>query len=83
MQGLFEGQDAPIVMIRWDSGNNGVDLFIKPSGRGTVTINSTDPLVNPIVDYLTMIDLIDFDIVLASYLKTGRSCRPQVGKCWE
>ena len=64
----LEGE-TPVVMIHWDTANSVRMYFLKPLSRGTITINSTDPLQVPLIDFATMVDPIDFDLVVASFLK--------------
>ncbi|PKX89194.1 GMC family oxidoreductase [Aspergillus novofumigatus IBT 16806] len=65
----LEGQDTPVAMIHWDSGNAVILFFLKPLSRGSVSINSTNPLASPLIDFRAMADPIDLDLVIASFLK--------------
>lgn len=61
--------DTPVAMISWNTANAVRMYFLKPLSRGTVAINSTDPLAHPLIDYRTMADPVDFDLVVAAFLK--------------
>ena len=61
--------DTPMAMIHWDTANSVRMYFLKPLSRGTVAINSTNPLEPPLIDFQTMVDPADFDLVVAAFLK--------------
>ncbi|KAM7216524.1 oxygen-dependent choline dehydrogenase [Rhypophila decipiens] len=66
---LVAGKDStPVAMIHWDTANSVRMYFLRPFSRGSVTINSTDPLQVPSIDFRTMTDPIDFDLVVSSTL---------------
>ena len=65
----FEGQDAAVGTLYWSTSSTSLIYHLKPLSRGAVKINSTDPLVSPVVDYRTATDPIDLSIYLALFRK--------------
>ncbi|KAK4674869.1 hypothetical protein QC763_124480 [Podospora pseudopauciseta] len=65
----LEGPKTPVSMIHWDTANSVRMYFFKPLSRGTVQINSTNPLEWPLIDFRTNVDPIDEDLIVASFLK--------------
>jgi len=65
----LNGDEVPAALVTWGSGNQTILFLAKPLSRGYVTINSTDPLAAPIIDYGSMVDPVDFDVLIASFLK--------------
>ncbi|KAJ3566092.1 hypothetical protein NPX13_g7264 [Xylaria arbuscula] len=65
----FEGQDAAVGTLYWGTSSTSLIYHLKPLSRGTVNINSTDPLVSPVVDYRTATDPIDLAVYLALFRK--------------
>lgn len=61
--------DTPMAMIHWNTANSVRTYFLKLLSRGTVAINSTNPLEPPLIDFQTMVDPVDFDLVVAAFLK--------------
>lgn len=51
--------------IHWGTANTGTLYLFKPFSRGTVNINSTDPLANPLVDFRASTDPSDLDVAVA------------------
>lgn len=51
--------------LHWGTANTGTLYLFKPFSRGTVTINSTDPLANPLVDFRAATDPTDLDVAVA------------------
>ncbi|KAK3386440.1 hypothetical protein B0H63DRAFT_467790 [Podospora didyma] len=64
----YEGE-TPVAMISWDTANSNRMYFLRPLSRGSITINSTNPLLVPLIDPQTMVDPIDVDLIVASTLK--------------
>lgn len=60
--------DTPVAMIHWDTANSVRMYFLRPLSRGSVVINSTNPLQVPLIDFRSMTDPVDFDLVAASTL---------------
>ncbi|KUJ18909.1 choline dehydrogenase-like protein [Mollisia scopiformis] len=65
----FAGYKTPIGSISWNTGSTTTLYMIKPLSRGSVTIGSTDPLTNPVVDFGAVKDPTDLDLMLALFLK--------------
>lgn len=59
----------PSSLITWGTGNSVSIFFVAPLSRGSVNINSTDPLANPVIDWQSMVDPADFDNLVESFLK--------------
>ncbi|KAL0930316.1 choline dehydrogenase [Colletotrichum truncatum] len=66
----LSGQDVPLGMVHWGTGNSVTLYFLKPLSRGSVKINSTDPLAQPVIDFRTASDPIDFDLAAALFEKS-------------
>ncbi|KAK4180905.1 putative GMC oxidoreductase [Triangularia setosa] len=65
----LEGPKTPVSMIHWDTANSVRMYFFKPLSRGTVQINSINPLEWPLIDFRTNVDPIDEELIVASFLK--------------
>lgn len=63
------GQDVPIGMVHWGTAERVTLYFLKPLSRGSIKINSTDPLVQPIIDFRTASDPADLDLAAALFDK--------------
>ncbi|OHW98815.1 GMC oxidoreductase [Colletotrichum incanum] len=63
------GQDVPLGMVHWGTGNSVTLYFLRALSRGSVRINSTDPLHQPVIDFRTGSDPIDFDLAVALFEK--------------
>ncbi|KAI0460423.1 hypothetical protein F5B21DRAFT_510694 [Xylaria acuta] len=63
----FEGQDAAVGTLHWGTSSSSLIYHLKPLSRGTVKINSTDPLANPVLDYRTATDPIDLAVYIALF----------------
>ncbi|KAK3367469.1 hypothetical protein B0H63DRAFT_82163 [Podospora didyma] len=61
----FENPDAGVGTIHWGTANDTLVYLLKPLSRGTVNIRSTDPLVDPVIDYRTGTDPIDFQVYIS------------------
>lgn len=57
--------DVSIGGLHWGTANTGTLYLFKPLSRGTVNINSTDPLANPLVDFRAATDPTDLDVAMA------------------
>lgn len=51
--------------LHWGTADTGTLYLFKPFSRGTVNINSTDPLANPLVDFRAATDPADLDVAVA------------------
>ncbi|GAB1319975.1 hypothetical protein MFIFM68171_10185 [Madurella fahalii] len=64
----LEGETS-VHMISWNTDAEARIYFLRPFSRGTITINSTDVLAPPLIDFRTMADPIDTELILTSLLK--------------
>ncbi|KAH6646280.1 hypothetical protein BKA67DRAFT_98021 [Truncatella angustata] len=60
---------SPIGQIHWSTTTTATLYFVKPFSRGTININNTDPLANPVIDWRSMTNPSDLDLVLALFRK--------------
>ena len=67
--GQLESRDIPSAFLQWNTGNTVTLFFSTPLSRGSVNINSTDVLDNPVIDWQSMTDPTDYDILVATVLK--------------
>ena len=65
----FQSPDISASILTWDTGSNGQVISLKPLSRGTLYINSTDPLEDPLIDFRTCTDPADFAIIAAYFRK--------------
>lgn len=56
--------------LQWGTADTGGLYMLKPFSRGQVLLNSTDPLVNPLVDFRAASDPTDLDVAVALLRKT-------------
>ncbi|KXH27641.1 hypothetical protein CSAL01_04512 [Colletotrichum salicis] len=63
------GQDVPLGMAHWGTGNSITLYFLRALSRGSVKINSTDPLQQPVIDFRTASDPTDLDLAVALFEK--------------
>ncbi|KAK1783209.1 hypothetical protein QBC45DRAFT_399999 [Copromyces sp. CBS 386.78] len=65
----FDSGKAGIGSLHWNTAD-GVTIYLnKPLSRGAVTINSTNPLENPLVDYRAVTDPADIEVLTALFRK--------------
>ena len=65
----YESGKAGIGSLHWNTAD-GVTIYMnKPLSRGTVTINSTNPLDNPQVNYRAVTDPVDVEVLTALFRK--------------
>lgn len=57
--------DVSVGGLHWGTANTGTLYLFKPFSRGTVSISSTDPLANPLVDFRAATDPTDLDVAVA------------------
>jgi choline dehydrogenase len=60
---------SPIGQIHWTTTTTATLYFVKPLSRGVIEINSTDPLASPIVDWRSMTNPADLDLMLTLFRK--------------
>jgi choline dehydrogenase len=65
----FQSSNISSGILTWDTGSTGQIIALKPLSRGTLHINSTDPLADPLIDFRTCTDPADFDILSAYFHK--------------
>lgn len=62
---LFSNPGAPTLETPWSTGPGAWSFLLHPLSRGTVRLNLTDPLEQPILDYRAGTNPMDFDVHLA------------------
>jgi choline dehydrogenase len=62
---FYSNPKAPSMEVPWATGTSFRAIMLHPLSRGTVRLNKTDHLAQPILDYRTASNPIDFDIHLA------------------
>jgi choline dehydrogenase len=62
---LYGNPKAPSIEVPWSTGTSFRAIMLHPLSRGTVRLNLTDNLAQPILDYRTASNPIDFDVHLA------------------
>jgi choline dehydrogenase-like flavoprotein len=55
--------------VHWGTSDSALLYHLKPLSRGTVNINSTDPLASPLIDFRTATDPIDLQVYTAVFRK--------------
>lgn len=60
---------SPIGQIHWSTTSTANLYFVKPFSRGTIFINSTNPLAAPVIDWRSMTNPVDMDLMLALFRK--------------
>jgi choline dehydrogenase len=65
----LKGNQVPAALVTWGSGNKTTLFMGKPLSRGYVAISSADPLDSPTIDYGSMVDPVDFDVLIATFLR--------------
>ncbi|KAI4721172.1 glucose-methanol-choline oxidoreductase [Aureobasidium sp. EXF-10727] len=69
LQSLYSSPRAAVAEIAWEGGNTLPLAIIRPSSRGAIYINTTDPSAAPVVDFNTFSHPIDMAIAIASVKK--------------
>ena len=67
---LYASSKETVQEVAYGGGNTVPVAMLKPLSRGSVLINSTDPLVAPVFDYQTFKHPIDMDIAVQALKKT-------------
>ncbi|KAK3314109.1 GMC oxidoreductase-like protein [Apodospora peruviana] len=62
---FYSNPKSPSIEVPWATGTSARLIALHPLSRGTVRLNSTAPLEQPILDFRTASNPIDFDIHLA------------------
>jgi choline dehydrogenase len=70
IQTLLDQANTPIAMIHWNSDSKVPIFMLMPLTRGAVTINSTDPLQELVVDFGALTEPVDLYLALAGFRKS-------------
>ncbi|EAQ83028.1 hypothetical protein CHGG_10846 [Chaetomium globosum CBS 148.51] len=65
----FANANVGVGTVHWGTADAALVYHLKPLSRGTVTINSTDPLANPLIDFRTATDPTDLQVYTALFRK--------------
>ncbi|KAK3935454.1 hypothetical protein QBC46DRAFT_50935 [Diplogelasinospora grovesii] len=65
----FESANVAVGTLHWDTADSALIYHLHPLSRGSVNINSTDPLANPLIDYRTLTDPTDAQLYTALFRK--------------
>lgn len=60
---------SPIGQIHWSTTTTSTLYFVKPLSRGSSNINLTDPLSSPVIDWRSMTNPVDLDLMLVLFRK--------------
>jgi choline dehydrogenase len=66
---LYSSDNTSVQETGWNSGPVLPITLLKPLSRGSVSINTTDPLTNPVVDWASLAVESDIDIFVAALKK--------------
>ncbi|KAI4734049.1 glucose-methanol-choline oxidoreductase [Aureobasidium sp. EXF-12298] len=69
LQSLYASPHAAVAEIAWEGGDTLPLAIIRPSSRGAIYINTTDPLAAPVVNFNTFSHPMDMAIAIASVKK--------------
>ncbi|KAF5012139.1 hypothetical protein FDECE_1788 [Fusarium decemcellulare] len=70
MLSQLEGPEIPLGLLHWPSSNSTTLTHLRPFSRGTVTINSTNPLAQPVIDFRTATDPLDLELFVNLFRKS-------------
>ncbi|KAK4229239.1 putative GMC oxidoreductase [Podospora fimiseda] len=65
----FENENVSVGNLHWGTSDNALVYHLRPLSRGSVNIVSTDPLVNPEINFRTATDPIDQAVYTALFRK--------------
>lgn len=65
----FANANVGVGTVHWGTADAALVYHLKPLSRGTVTINSTSPLANPLIDFRTATDPTDLQVYTALFRK--------------
>ena len=65
----FQSPNNSVATLFWNTAESAQVVGLRPFSRGQLTINSTDPLANPVIDYRTATDPTDFALLVATLRK--------------
>jgi choline dehydrogenase len=63
---LYNSTLSPVQEIKWNGATAMPLTLVKPLSRGSVSINSSDPFQQPLVDFHTLADPTDLEILIAA-----------------
>ena len=66
---LYASNSTSIQETGWNSGSVMPITLLKPLSRGSIMINSTDPLADPVLDWASLSVESDLDILVAAFRK--------------
>ncbi|KAG9964118.1 alcohol oxidase, partial [Aureobasidium melanogenum] len=69
LQSLYVSPHAAVAEIAWEGGDTLPLAIIRPSSRGAIYINTTDPLAAPVINFNTFSHPMDMAIAIASVKK--------------
>jgi choline dehydrogenase-like flavoprotein len=69
LESLYSSSHAAVAEIAWEGGDTLPLAIIRPSSRGSIMINTTDPTADPIIDFNTFSHPIDMAVAIASVKK--------------
>jgi choline dehydrogenase-like flavoprotein len=69
LQSIYSSPHTAVAEIAWEGGDTIPLAIIRPSSRGSININTTDPTAAPIIDFNTFSHPIDIAIAIASVKK--------------
>jgi choline dehydrogenase len=61
----LSSDEFPVGMLHWSTSNSNRVYFTKPLSRGTITLNSTNPLDHPLIDWRSCTDPTDWAVNIA------------------
>ncbi|SPQ25932.1 bb02905e-a6b5-44a0-b1cb-607825c8e916 [Thermothielavioides terrestris] len=65
----FASPNVGVGTVHWGTSDSALIYHLKPLSRGTVNINSTDPLASPLIDFRTATDPVDLQVYTAIFRK--------------
>ncbi len=65
----FASNNVGVGTVHWGTADSALVYHLKPLSRGSVTINSTNPLENPLIDFRTGTDPTDVAVYTALFRK--------------
>jgi len=69
LQSVYSSSHTAVAEIAWEGGDTVPLAIIRPSSRGSININTTDPSAAPVIDFNTFSHPIDIAIAIASVKK--------------
>ncbi|KAI4754110.1 glucose-methanol-choline oxidoreductase [Aureobasidium sp. EXF-3400] len=69
LKSIYSSSHTAVAEIAWEGGDTIPLAIIRPSSRGSININTTDPSAAPVIDFNTFSHPIDIAIAIASVKK--------------